>query len=150
VSSVRTNERTTENRIAVLPVGMDGGVPVAPDARLAILVMSEAGVFTYPLPERGELTIGRANRCGISVDDPQLSREHALLRVGASLEIVDLGSSNGTRVGDRTLAPHAAESLSVGEVLALGTTVMVVQPATANARARHLWAHGHFEARVED
>jgi two-component system response regulator AtoC len=136
-------DRTTENRIAVLDDEERA-------SRLALLVMGEAGVFTYPLPERGELTVGRASRCGICIDDPLLSREHALLRVGATLELVDLDSSNGTRIGDRRLAPKIPATLAVGDVISLGSTVMVVQPGSTKARERHLWAHGYFEARLED
>ena len=143
-SHARGFDRTTENRIAIV-----GDVDRS-TRLLSLLVMSESGVFSHALPERGELTIGRADRCGVCIKDPQLSREHAILRIGQELEIVDLGSSNGTRIGDRLLPARTAVPLAVGDVIALGATVMVVQPGTTHGRQRHLWAHGYFEARVED
>jgi DNA-binding NtrC family response regulator len=138
------DDRNTESRIPV-EEGERGKSP-----RLSLLVMSENGVVTYPLPERGEVTVGRSERCGIALVDPQLSREHARLRFGASNDIVDLGSSNGTKVGDRALEPNTPQPIAVGQVITLGSTIIMLQTATANARRRHLWSHGMFEARLED
>jgi two-component system response regulator AtoC len=142
----RNDERKTESRITLPDEGERS-------ARLSLLVMGVSGVFTYPLPERGEVTIGRSVSCGICIEDPQMSREHALLRVGAgegAVEIVDLGSSNGTFLAERRLAPHAVVPLPVGEMVRAGTAMLLMQPANAAPRLRHLWSHGYFEARLED
>jgi DNA-binding NtrC family response regulator len=117
--------------------------------------MAASGVFTYPIPERGEVTIGRSVGCGICVEDAKMSREHARLRIGVgglanAVEIVDLGSSNGTFVAERRLVPHVATLLPVGEMVAAGSAMIVLQPAGAAPRLRHLWSHGYFEARLED
>jgi two-component system response regulator AtoC len=112
--------------------------------------MGDAGVFTYPLPERGEVTIGRSVRCAICIDDPRLSREQAMLKIGGHVEIVDLGSSNGTRVGEERLLPNTPRPLAVGEIVSVGSALMILQPASAAPRLRHLWTHGYFEARLED
>jgi two-component system response regulator AtoC len=143
---LRHHERKTESRITLPDDGERG-------ARLSLLVMGSTGVFTYPLPERGEVTIGRSVGCGICIEDAKMSREHALLRVGAAesaVEIVDLGSSNGTFLAERRLAPQVATALPVGELLTAGSAMMVLQPASAAPRLRHLWSHGYFEARLED
>jgi DNA-binding NtrC family response regulator len=139
---VRPHERKTESRISI-PDDERG-------ARLSLLVMGSGGVFTYPLPERGEVTIGRSVRCEICIDDARLSREHARLVVGAHVEIVDLGSSNGTRVGEEKLEANAPRVLSVGDLVAAGGARLILQPASAAPRLRHLWTHGYFEARLED
>ena len=121
--------------------------------RLSLLVMGARGVFTYPLPDDGVLRIGRAEHCEISIGDAQLSREHARLLVGggrAAVEIVDLGSSNGTRIDGRALVPHEAAPLPPGNVVTMGSTVLVVQHASAEARTRQLWSHGYFESRLEE
>jgi transcriptional regulator with PAS, ATPase and Fis domain len=117
---MREGDRETESRIAVA---------VADRPSLSLLVMGERGVFSYPLPEKGVLRIGRAEHCEITVGDPQLSREHARLFVGPTLEIVDLGSSNGTCIDGRPLVPHEAAPLPPGNVVTMGSTVCVVQHA---------------------
>ena len=134
-------DRKTESRIPIS----------GPDRpRLSLLVMSEQGVFTHALPDRGTVTIGRAARCEVLVSDALLSREHARLRIGDIVEIEDLGSSNGTRVGSRQLAANEAATLALGDVVSIGSTVLVLQPATANQRPRQLWSHGYFESRLEE
>jgi two-component system response regulator AtoC len=139
---LRPDERKTESRISLHDDERA--------ARLSLLVMGDSGVFTYPLPERGEVTIGRSVRCAICVDDPRLSREQAMLRIGGHVEIVDLGSSNGTRVGEERLEPNTPRPLAIGEIVSVGSALMILQPAGAAPRLRHLWTHGYFEARLED
>ncbi len=112
--------------------------------------MSESGVFTVPLPEAGAISIGRAERCEVRVTDTQLSREHARLLVGDTVQIIDLGSFNGTRVEGRALAPHEPTVLAHGELVSLGSTVLVLQPSSAVQRPRQLWSHGYFESRLEE
>ncbi|HEY2515421.1 MAG TPA: sigma 54-interacting transcriptional regulator [Polyangiaceae bacterium] len=113
--------------------------------------MGAGGVFTYPLPERGEITVGRSVGCAICVEDARMSRQHARVRVGpAGVEIVDLGSSNGTYIGDTRLLPEEPVPLPIGEMVKAGAAMIVLQPASAAPRLRHLWSHGYFEARVED
>jgi two-component system response regulator AtoC len=138
---VAETDRDTESRIAVA---------VASCRRLSLLVMSDRGVFTYPLPDEGVVRIGRAEHCEIFVRDTQLSREHAQLLVGGALQIVDLGSSNGTRIDGRPLVPQQPVALLPGNVVAMGTSVLIVQHASAEARTRPLWSHGYFESRVEE
>ena len=110
--------------------------------------MRDSGVFTHALPERGELTIGRTDRCAICINDPRLSREHAILRVGA-----------GRDRGPRELETEPASAIAGSRarpgargrgLVSAGATVMIVQPGTTGPRLRHLWTHGYFEARVED
>src|SRR6185369_7208724 len=48
---------------------------------------------------QGEFVIGRSAECQLALDDPLVSRKHALLIVGAeSVVIKDLGSRNGVVV----------------------------------------------------
>jgi DNA-binding NtrC family response regulator len=117
---------------------------------VCLLVMSESGVFTFPLPSSGEIRIGRSDRCEIVVADPQLSREHAIVRVdGERCMVIDLGSSNGTRIGNRQLDAHEPVDLEPGELLTLGTTVIMLQGARHNALTQQLLSHSSFERRVQ-
>jgi transcriptional regulator with GAF, ATPase, and Fis domain len=108
------------------------------EGHVALLVMSAGGVFTFHLPPDGEVTIGRADTCGVVVRDPELSREHARLRAigGERFEIVDLGSSNGTRVGDTQCEPDEPLDVAPGQVVSMGTTVIMLQLAPPESRGR--------------
>ncbi|MBC7977843.1 MAG: FHA domain-containing protein, partial [Myxococcales bacterium] len=53
--------------------------------------------FLLTMPAAGELIIGRGPDAGLSVDDPLVSRAHALLLVVPDgLRLSDLGSRHGT------------------------------------------------------
>jgi len=48
------------------------------------------------------MVLGRSRDCDVTVDDANVSREHAELRSsGAGWKIVDLGSTNGIKVNRR-------------------------------------------------
>jgi two-component system response regulator AtoC len=132
VTVVDMPEPETESRIAVWPAAATEGTVAR---RLSLLVMGASGVFTSRVPSDGELTIGRSDRCTVVIDDPLLSREHAVLRIGVRNELTDLGSSNGTRVGDRELAAHAPEPLAVGEVVSVGSHVLLLKSASSATSA---------------
>ncbi len=139
----RTGERETASRISFDSMR-------ASEEGVCLLVMSESGVFTFPLPASGEIRIGRSERCGIVVGDPQLSREHACIRIdGERYEIVDLGSSNGTRIGNHQLTAHQPVDLEPGELIALGTTAIVLQAARRAPQERHVLSHPRFESRLQ-
>ncbi len=80
---------------------------------------------TLKLPLRpGELLLGSAGECDLRVPHFTVSRRHALLRVdGGSVEVEDLGSSNGTTLDGRRLtrplAVHAGQALTFGGVEAV-------------------------------
>lgn len=81
-------------------------------------------------PVRGsELTLGRSSYASIVVNNPLASREHAVVRlVAGKLEVVDLGSRNGTFVnGVRVTAP---QRLEVGDRITIGADVIdVLRPS---------------------
>lgn len=56
----------------------------------------------------GDFVIGRSSDCSLAVDDPLVSRRHAVLRVTANGVVAeDLGSRNGISVnGERTVGPQ--------------------------------------------
>jgi predicted component of type VI protein secretion system len=71
----------------------------------------------------GELTLGRSSYASIVVNNPLASREHALIRsVGGRLEVVDLGSKNGTTVNGRRI--QGACRLEAGDQVKIGTDVI--------------------------
>ena len=83
----------------------------------------------------GGVTIGRDPACDIVVDDPRASRRHAEIEVldGTRVTVRDLGSTNGTFVGE--LRIPTAVALSPHETLRIGRTTIAFEPATHVVRS---------------
>jgi transcriptional regulator with PAS, ATPase and Fis domain len=109
------------------------------------------GLFQrHPLPVTGEITIGRAGSADIVIDDASISRRHALLRIGpGTFRIRDLGSANGTRVGDRALAADEEVSVAPGQVVDLGRVLVFVQAPRGDAMAAPAAPRSHIPAAVD-
>jgi hypothetical protein len=92
-----TSERDSSTARAIA-TGTDASAPAS----------SWALRWVYPEPNNhaltGRMTIGRSRACEISLNDDQVSREHACIEWrGTSFEIRDLDSVNGVFVdGERT------------------------------------------------
>jgi hypothetical protein len=77
----------------------------------------------------GEITLGRSSYASIVVNNPLASREHAIIRsVGGRLEVVDLGSKNGTMVNGERLV--GARRVDVGDKIKIGTDVIEIVRAS--------------------
>jgi DNA-binding NtrC family response regulator len=112
-------------------------------ADLQIAVFLGENVRVYDLPAAGEVTIGRDEGNTVRIDDPSVSRRHAVLRVADRIEIEDLGGANGIFVRDKVSARAGNETLgvrqlvrrkadlAVGERILLGTASLVVRRAEA-------------------
>ncbi len=76
----------------------------------------------FPVPQ-GEVIIGRASTAQIKLDEPHLSREHALLRNEADVRfwLEDCGSTSGVWVNGE---PRDAGPLEGGELIRLGTVFL--------------------------
>lgn len=87
--------------------------------------LSVTGADTGPAPLTGaRLTVGRLAACDVVVDDPTVSREHAaFVRRGRDWWLVDLGSTNGTRVNGRSVSE---QRLGAGDRIELGEAVLEV------------------------
>lgn len=119
--------------------------------RLLLVVITADGASSIPLVENSRLTIGRAAENTIVLDDPLISRTHAAIHVGQTIEVEDLASANGTRFLGRELMPNQRQRLEVGQVVDLGSSMVVVQRTTSvHTPARKLVSHGHLEIRLEE
>jgi pSer/pThr/pTyr-binding forkhead associated (FHA) protein len=76
---------------------------------------------SYELSE--ELTVGRAEKCHIVVDDTYVSQVHARIYANGETYVVeDLGSTNGTYLNRRRIT--SPEELSRGDRVKIGKTVL--------------------------
>jgi class 3 adenylate cyclase len=93
------------------------------DALLAVLDGVEGG---RQIRVAGRLTLGRGDDAGLLIDDPEISRAHALLNPTADgLELQDLGSLNGTWVNGERIS--AVTRLARGDVIKIGATRIEVR-----------------------
>jgi hypothetical protein len=83
------------------------------------LVLSDGhriGIFEKPM------TIGRLPECAVHLEDTNVSRRHAEIHVvEGAVYVVDLDSTNGTRVNGLPIGEHR---LHDGEIITVGTTSM--------------------------
>jgi transcriptional regulator with AAA-type ATPase domain len=105
------------------------GTSLAGTARRVLLVVGEGQFDTYPLAP-GTLVIGRDPGCDVSLRHPKISRRHAYLHIGATVEVEDLGSTNGTRLAGQRVAEGERIFLEAGKSLQLGPFVAVVLGST--------------------
>lgn len=78
----------------------------------------------YPLFGRPEV-IGSARDAPICIKDRTVSKSHARVTLGKDgLEVLDLGSKNGTEVNGQRLERAL---LKVGDTIRAGKTVLVLQ-----------------------
>jgi two-component system response regulator AtoC len=81
--------------------------------------------WRLPLPETGQLILGRAEGCALVLNDARVSRRHCCLHLSSNVMLEDLGSTTGTRLMGRTLERGEKTLLKRGDVFELGETSVV-------------------------
>lgn len=91
-------------------------------AYLIVLAGTNVGAV-YRLGDQ-EITLGRSKKAGIALDDTNISRAHASLTLLSQDEVLlkDLGSTNGTFVGDERISKKI---LRDGDRFQLGSTTLL-------------------------
>ncbi len=79
--------------------------------------------------QESDMVIGRDNDCDIEINDPEVSRRHAILTCYSPdhIKITDLGSTNGTFVKDELITGEAI--IGLGQSFQIGDTVITVESA---------------------
>lgn len=73
----------------------------------------------------GELVIGRSGDCQLSLDDPLVSRTHAVVTVrGEEITVEDKGSRNGVRVNGKKIA--GSRIITHGDCISIGNQEILV------------------------
>ncbi|MGY1592690.1 FtsK/SpoIIIE domain-containing protein [Geodermatophilus sp. SYSU D00708] len=112
---------------ALLGLGRAGprgaGADRASALELHVVGGPDAGT-TLPLA-RGRQVIGRGGEATVRLEDPDVSRRHVLVDVGAGgLAVADLASTNGSRLGDEVLCSRP-RPWPAGTVLRIGASALV-------------------------
>jgi two-component system, NtrC family, response regulator AtoC len=110
-------------------VSTEAATPVADEGPLCLLVLTPAGVSSVPLVEGARITIGRGEGCDVRIEDAKASRRHLVLQISAPVMATDLGSMNGTLLGERRMPADVPVPLAPGDTLAIGATRLILQRA---------------------
>lgn len=111
-------EPTTFATIMLAPAGNATNAPTNQWlVQLHPLDLEQGKIELTPAP----MIIGRAEGCGLRLDDSSISRQHARIQwTAAGFEITDLGSTNGILVND---APVQTAILNTGDRIRLGKRI---------------------------
>src|SRR5688572_18460066 len=86
-------------------LGESSGPPVPPDERPYLVVFDSDTSQKIPLPEDGEVLIGRGDTADVRIRSPLVSRRHATITmVKGDAHITDLGSHNGVAVNGKPVS----------------------------------------------
>lgn len=98
--------------------------PRADPVRLVVAQPEDRAGFAFDLAD--EVTLGRAEGCGVTLDDTFVSQVHArVYRREGTFMVEDLGSTNGTYLnGQQVTAPMPVRS---GDRLQVGRYVLEMQ-----------------------
>lgn len=113
--------------------------PPAPRTPVALAIAHgpDAGRTVELLP--GAHSLGRGSEASITIDDPRISRVHAVVTVTTdSVTVVDAGSTNGTELDGVPVGPDP-HAVGAGATIAMGDSLLVLRdpgdlPATMAAR----------------
>ncbi len=106
----------------------------SPFGERVLLVIDGAALQVMPLPGAGTLTIGRASKCDVAIDSGSVSRHHANLLLGPTVELEDVGSSNGTFVDGKRLDTNRRVPLTIGVPFLVGAVTVMVQTRQSSRR----------------
>jgi transcriptional regulator with PAS, ATPase and Fis domain len=110
--------------------GDPGGRP-----RSYLVVRQPDGNQVIDVDDGAEILVGRSSAATVQIDDPKVSREHLrIVRRAGALQLVDLGSRNGTRLNGKTVRGETVP-LASGDTIAVGQAEILVAE-TAGQRDR--------------
>jgi predicted Zn finger-like uncharacterized protein len=119
--AAKAGPRTEERRKAA----GDLKLPSQMKLSLAVIAGPDAGKMFQI--EKPRVVIGR-EEADLVLDDPEISRQHAALEVrGEQVSLLDLGSTNGTLVGEEQISEVVIENQ--GEFTVGGSTLMLIVTA---------------------
>jgi DNA-binding NtrC family response regulator len=115
-------DREPPGQLTTMPLGDLQG-----DVGPRLLILEDGNVRTHALPERGTLSVGRAEDSDVRIDRDSISRRHGVIHVGERIEVEDVGSSNGTKVGGRKLEAGLRVTVEPGDLIEFGGVSVLVQ-----------------------
>ena len=95
-----------------------------PDRKISLAVIAGPDAGKIFVLDKPRAVIGR-EEVDFALDDPEISRQHVAIEVsGEEITLVDLGSTNGTVIGDSLVTEAPLENQ--GEFTIGGSTLMLI------------------------
>src|SRR5215467_3546522 len=92
------------------------------------LVVSHAGGVETAAVGRRAYAIGRDAQSDVRIDEPSVSRKHAVLDLDA-MTLEDLGSMNGSKVGGERLRAGEPLPIAMGVLMEVGHVTLLLLPS---------------------
>ena len=125
---------------------VNGSKPARPGLAHWVLV-DQRRIMLQP----GENLIGRDPASTVCLDSADVSRRHACIIIdGRGVRLQDLGSKNGTKIGDRTVVGES--SLQDGDAIDIGPSRLVYRTSAVGATtgiAQPDWRGPAFDLKAE-
>ncbi|MEM5775325.1 MAG: FHA domain-containing protein, partial [Anaerolineaceae bacterium] len=93
-----------------------------PAAPFRLIYCKENEPPRYLLLSPGEICIGRSSECELMLDEAEISRRHARLRIqqDGQITLTDQGSANGTQLEGKPLPPRQEVTITAGQYFQIG------------------------------
>ncbi len=103
-----------------------------------LVVLGDHTSLSWVLPERGSFSVGRLSSCDFSIENPTLSRKHAIFHIepGPRFLIEDQGSANGVRIAGTLIEPFRPLTVDPGVAIEMGAITLFVQRRPAVTRPK--------------
>ena len=106
-------------------------------AQVQVVIQTDDGAERNELvPTDAPISIGRHNSCVLHLESDLVSRQHAVVEVGADMIRVEDVSTNGTMVGDVLLRRQAVDVPYLTPIVLGNFTIYFLQPTAVRPRAR--------------
>ena len=126
-----------------IPTTIHDGNSHTAEPGLYLVVMSHSAPWqSYRLAGNESWVIGRDRDGDVRLEDERASRQHFRLAVtDDAITITDLKSANGTWLRDAKLKAEVPTSVTLGETITVGSTMLVVKRTQPDPTA--VWASSH-------
>jgi len=101
-----------------------------PSTAIKLVALREGEALAQYTLVPGEYLVGRDPACPVHVDSPEVSRKHAKLIVGKSLEIEDVGGRYGTFIDNQKITGR--QIIRPGQTLHVGATEISLSEISFN------------------
>lgn len=118
------------------------------EPELTVVALHADGAKALPIARGGRVVVGRAHPADLVVVDGSLSRQHASITVSVDggVEVVDLGSTNGTFADGRRVK---SARIAIGDTVRLGDVTVLVLTGRGGASSSGLEGYDRFVQAVE-